>query len=647
MPASGSSSRRSIFLAALVLAVGVLAAYQNIFDKPFVFDDLPGIVANPTITQLWPPWTALSPPSETGSSVAGRPLINYTFAINYALSGYEVWSYHALNLIIHVLAAWTLFGVARRTLLRPALAERFGNEALPLAFLIALGWAVHPLLTESVTNVIQRTESLSALFYLLTFYCFIRSLDSTRANRWRAGAVAACLLGVATKETVATAPVLALLYDRTFAAGTLAAAWHARGKFYAALASSWLVLAGLMWHSQHRGGTVGFGLGTVWWQYALKQCEAVPHYFGLALWPHPLAIDYGNGVETSLSAVWLPALGLGLLLLATGWALVRRPGLGFAGAWVFFILAPSSSIVPLRTQTEAEHRMYLPLAALVVLAVVGLYTLVGRRAYAMMAVLALAWGWLTFQRNEDYQLVTGLWRNDVAVLPANARAHRNLATALGFLNRGAECIQEYRLSLSLDPLDPKTESSLGFVLSATGQADEALDHYRHAVALQPDDVVTRVNLGNLLKRTGQLPEAIAEYHQALRDQPNSVDIQINLGDAYNTARQPETALPYYQSAVAHQPTSAPAHFGLGNTWLLLNHPADAEKEYKLALKLDPQNFLAEYSLGVIYSRSGNFAEARHDFMEVLHEQPDFAPARRALAALPASTGDDPILSQPK
>ncbi len=69
--------------------------------------------------------------------------------------------------------------------------------------------------------------------------------------------------------------------------------------------------------------------------------------------------------------MWPQALLLVLLAASTMVALWRKPALGFVGAWFFAILAPSSSVVPLVTQTIAEHRMYLPLAAAVTLAVVG------------------------------------------------------------------------------------------------------------------------------------------------------------------------------------------------------------------------------------------------------------------------------------
>src|SRR6185295_2356805 len=110
-----------------------------------------------------------------------------------ALGGTEVRGYHIFNLVVHILGALLLFGVARRTFLSPALRERFGLASTPLALAVAGLWAVHPLQTESVTYVIQRAESLMGFFYLLTLYVFIRGAESGFArNGWLALSVAAC-----------------------------------------------------------------------------------------------------------------------------------------------------------------------------------------------------------------------------------------------------------------------------------------------------------------------------------------------------------------------------------------------------------------------------------------------------------------------
>ena len=176
----------NIRIGAVLLSLAALAAWSNSFHGAFVLDDIPTIVANPSIRRLGALGTVLSPP-KIGSPVTGRPLVNLTLALNYAASGTQVWSYHALNLLIHLLAGLTLFGVVRRTLEQPipcgrsllagdsSRASSFQqSNTLPIAFAVALLWTVHPLQTEAVTYIVQRAESLAALFYLLTLYCTIR-----------------------------------------------------------------------------------------------------------------------------------------------------------------------------------------------------------------------------------------------------------------------------------------------------------------------------------------------------------------------------------------------------------------------------------------------------------------------------------------
>ena len=145
----------AIVLASGLIVAATAAAFSSSFAGGFVFDDQTAIVENRTIRQLWPIWTPLCPPAGTATA-EGRPLLNFSLAINYAMSGYNVWSYHAANLAIHILAALLLFGILRRTFLLPTMRDRWGGGATVLAFVIALLWAIHPLQTESVTYIVQR-----------------------------------------------------------------------------------------------------------------------------------------------------------------------------------------------------------------------------------------------------------------------------------------------------------------------------------------------------------------------------------------------------------------------------------------------------------------------------------------------------------
>ena len=249
-PRSGARSpwckpQLSVFCAAGLVVLATLAAFGNSFTGPFIFDDPGSITDNPTIRQLWPIWKPLSPPSG-GETVSERPILNLSLAINYAVSGYSVRGYHVSNLAIHLAAALLLFGVLRRTFLLPVMVERSGATATPVALAVALLWAVHPLQTESVTYVVQRAESLMGLFYLLTLYCFVRGARSDMRIFWYGASVLACLLGMATKEVMVSAPLVVLLYDCTFLARSFRRAWRRRWGYYMALAANWLLLAWLV-----------------------------------------------------------------------------------------------------------------------------------------------------------------------------------------------------------------------------------------------------------------------------------------------------------------------------------------------------------------------------------------------------------------
>lgn len=165
------------FLLVLVTA----AAYSNSFGGPFLFDDEPSIVDNPTIRRLWPIDRVLDPPPYC-LTVVGRPFANLTLAANYAWGGLDVRGYHAVNLAIHILAALALYGIVRRTLLLPQMPAALQSGAASLALAVAALWTVHPMQTESVTYIVQRTESLLGLCYLVTLYAALRSAQA-RAPR--------------------------------------------------------------------------------------------------------------------------------------------------------------------------------------------------------------------------------------------------------------------------------------------------------------------------------------------------------------------------------------------------------------------------------------------------------------------------------
>src|SRR5687768_6274135 len=363
-----------------VLSLLTAAAYCNSLSGPFVFDD-DSIKKNPHIRQLWPIWEAARAPDNT--TLSRRPVTTPSFAVNYAISGNDVTSYHVVNVLIHIAAGLTLFGVVRRTL------RRFAQCQLPvvspdatewLAVAVAGLWMLHPLQTDAVTYLVQRTEGLMGLFYLLTLYCAIRGFGTEGRGRkwWYAASVACCGLGMGSKEVMVSAPLFVLLYDRTLVSGGFGAALRQRPWLYAGLAGTWALLAAFVLSSPHAANT-SFALADLTpWDYLKTQADVLLHYLRLSFWPSPLVLDYDDWpIAHSIGDVPLRALVLvPLLLAATVWLVLRRSPAALPAALFFMVLAPTSSILPMRGEVVAERRMYLPLAGVLSLSLVGGYLLV-------------------------------------------------------------------------------------------------------------------------------------------------------------------------------------------------------------------------------------------------------------------------------
>jgi len=503
-------------LAAAIVAAG-LWAYSTSFAGVFALDDVRAIVRNPTIQTLWPLSTPLTPPSR--STVGGRPVANLSFAINYALApgvnaaaagagsgtsepaaaaGLDPVPFHVGNLLIHLTAALLLFGVTRRTLTTPRLAPRSGGAASWLAFAVAVVWVVHPLCTAAVTYIVQRVESLMGLFYLLTLYCAVRAAEGDRARAWTVAAIASCAAGMATKEAMVTAPVVVAIWDWCFAADSAGAPRRPRWSLLAGLAATWIVLA-LMLQTENRSASVDLAAATAW-SYLLTQTAVILHYVKLVFVPMPQAFMY----DWPLVMSWLDVAWQALLLLAlatvTGWAVVRRRPAGFLGAWFFLVLAPSSSVLPVVTEVAAEHRMYLPLAAIVAFLVLGAFRAWQQvlsdgasaargavTAAVALAALVVALGLMTRARNDVYASAIGLWQDTVATRPADARPRVALGEALAAAGRFGEAESQLQTGVTLAPADPNARVRLGAVLAELGRYDEAIPQLERALVLRPGD----------------------------------------------------------------------------------------------------------------------------------------------------------------
>ncbi len=587
----------------IVIGVG-LAAYWNGLKAPFIWDDDTAIVSNPTIRSVLPLSESMSPPLETPA--AGRPLVNLSFAINYAAGNLDETGYHAWNLAVLIASALLLFGIVRLTL--AGLGHRRNGDGLALA--ASLVWAAHPLLSETVEYATQRTESMMGFFFLLTLYAAIRGRKS---GGWLVTSVVSCVAGMATKESMAVAPLAVLLYDRVFVFDSWRDAVRARGWFYGALAATWVELGLLMWRWPR--STVGAARVSPW-TYLLNQAEMIARYLGLAVWPRSLVIDYGLPRAIGVADVVPQALLVLALLAGTAVALVRWPAIGFLGAMFFLTLAPTSSVVPIASEVGAERRMYLPLAALSVLAVTLAWTVVERlrakwpaRArtltiaaagvcVAVVAALAVR----TALRNSEYATPIALWESAVARRP-HGRARFALATEYITAGRHSEAVAQLREAVADYP---DARAGLGAELFLMGQTAESigvLDAFIGADPSNANRIPARIMLGHALLLQKRVDEASGQFRAVLDADPSSIAANQGMGAVarVRAARLLEQgnvaqASSEVREALRLNPGDADAHNILGVTLAQQGQVGEAVQEFQMALRINPKHTQASNNL---------------------------------------------------
>ncbi|MFN0057021.1 MAG: tetratricopeptide repeat protein [Planctomycetota bacterium] len=545
---------------ALLLVLWVLWAHMPGLDGVFFFDD----------------FETLGLKAATTTPLSGRPLVQLTFAFNDWLGELDPFGYHVFNIAIHGATTLLVFAFLKRAL------KRIGAiwpSPFAAAFWCAAAWAAHPLQSEAVTYVTQRTELLMGFCCIATLYAFERAtshaVGSRAAALWFVVSVCACAAGMLSKEVMVAAPVLVLLYDRTFHADSWRALWRARARYYVALALCYGVLAAVAWGA--RAGTAGYGLGVGVGDYLFAQCELIVHYLRLCFWPTALTVDYGVAQPTTFGEVALPFALLALIATVAIAFAVRRPRAGFWCWWTIVLLAPTSSIVPIVSEVGAERRMYLPLLGVIALTLIATAELARRLGWqgpkapaaarppalpraailvlllATLTPLALA----TRSRERLYADELALWTDATLKRPHNSRAHNNRGEALTLRGRG----------------------------------DEAALAFEAALRLTPKYSDAHFNLGVLRARQGAFSAAAVHFREVTQQNVNDADAFFWRGVVHERLNEPAKAIMAYQRTVHIDETNVDARNNLA--WLLATHPGVDDRERSLALKhvMDAFSFL--------------------------------------------------------
>ena len=652
VPSEGRrASRQSLFLV-LGLVAAILAVYANSLHGGFVLDDFVYIVKNENIRSFDNIF------SRNGHQEP-RPPVYASLALNYALGGTDTTGYHVFNIFIHILVAITLFGLVRQTLRLPALYRRYGPSAHLIAFVISLLWAVHPIQTESVTYIFQRSESMQALFYLFAMYGYLRA-SQTRGRAkylWYVGMLIACGLGMTSKATFVTMPAMLLLYDRVFLSGSIREVLRRRGLAVLAavfIMSSAGLAAGDM-HGMAEKQVVArsedkapfmVGRADTPCEYYRSQPAVILSYLGLSLWPSDLCLDYKLEPEQDMSKIIISSALLFLLIALSGVLLWKIPGLGFLVVSAFIVLAPTAAYWKL--ELMFEHRMYLPLAGLVGAAVIAVHrlltwffgavhwprTAVRACMIAIILIPATALGTRSVIRNRDYKDQLTMYEKVVETRPQNPRAHYNLGNR--YWNRYQD-------------LEKKKERG-----EANAFLKKAVSQYEESVRLFPLYIQARINLANAYMSQDRLDDAVDQLKTVISDRPDSATAVYNLawgferradkkrraGSQAAARADLEESVAFYRRSLSLRPRHVRSLHGLGFGLYSLKRFAEAVDPLVKYVKAVPKDYHAQLILGECLFRQGRYREAEKYIRSFLKARPDSEKGRRILSEIQVKTSTE-------
>ena len=511
----------------------VAAIYADTLDFPFVFDDLGAIVHNPTLSAP-SLLAALSPPDDT--PVSGRPLVNLSFALNQRLA-HSVppapQGFRSVNLLLHLINALLAYALLLKLLSRPVVPERVRRRAMPSALLATALWACHPLQSEAIVYVTQRSELLVSLCLLLTMHCALAWLECTPhspARSWLLLAAISCALGVGCKETAIVAPVLVLAIERGFYSDSLALSWRAHRKLYIGMCLGLSPLL-LQLLTLPRDRSAGFGLGVSAWQALAVSGHAIAWYSRLSVWPQPLSVTYNWHFDHAFARYWLEDSFVAGLCLLTFWLARSHAWIAAAGFWFFALLAPSSSVVPIISEVAAERRMYLPLLAttsafavavcyLATRARPSVQTAIGGLSVLLIALCVVA----AHGRAQDYASPEQLFSAALRAAPDNPQAMWGLASALDDSGQSDAALALFeRMAAQRYPyVGPASWGTRGLLAASQiyarrGDQRRAQQTLQRALTHDPASTIGKLQSAARLVAVGQEPAAISLLEGALQE----------------------------------------------------------------------------------------------------------------------------------
>ena len=647
--------------------------YSNSLNVPFVFDDVSRIQENSQVRIDNLSFTELREAAFGKNSTENRPVANISFALNYYFHQYLLPGYHVVNIIIHVLTGISLYLFIRTTLyvLKAGKKGSTSESINPsfIAFFAALFWIVNPVHTQSVTYIVQRQNSLAAMFFIMSFlFCIkgrlgqrekssttksekITKKDLQKRKRskikdqsktiplkfgrsfhylWFGGSALCWILALGCKENAATLPFFVILYEWYFFQD-ISREWLKRNiKYFLGIFIFFCLIAVLylgpdpsemiLNNRDYARGEFTFS------QRVLTQFRVVIYYLGLLLYPHPsrLRLDYDFPLSHSLIHPLTTLLSLGAIIgcIVLAFYLAKKDRLiSFCIFWFFGNLVIESSFIPLAV--IYEHRTYLPSMSVCLLVVLLGFRYLRQKwvVAGFMCTVVIIFSIWTYQRNMVWKDAVTFWTDNVKKEPNKARPLKNLADALLKEGKFEKAVFHFQEALKMDPKDERAHLLLGEALQEIGRVDEAIHHYSEALRIKPNYPEALVKLGNALASKGNHDEAMQHYTEALRIRPNYEGALNNMGIAMMRQGRLQEALQYFSKVLRLNPEFVQAYNNMGYILAQQGKTDEAIRNYEKALSIEPDFVQALNNLAVAYTEKGEYDKALSLFKRIIKLRP--------------------------
>ena len=619
-----SRSRRDLFIA-LGLLAAIFAAYAQAHRFDFIRYDDPVYVSENFHVISGLTWEGLKWAFTSVVDANWLPLTNLSHMLDCQLFGLDSGWHHLVNVLIHALAALLLFAALLRAT----------RASWPSAF-VAFLFALHPLHVESAAWISERKDVLSAFFWFLALYLYIRYAERPDLRRYLV-MTAAFLLGLMAKPMLITFPFTLLLIDiwplrRMQLPKTL---WEKLPLLALSIVSSVVTF-----FAQRAGGALRTFPLPVRLENALISYAA---YLGQMFWPKGLAVFYPYPQSP---AAWQAVIAGLVLAGITALALLAwkaRPYLAVGWLWYLGTLVPVIGLVQIGSQSRADRYTYIPMTGITIMLAWGAAdavrkwpraknAMVGAGAVGCLACAALTWHQAGYWRNSE-----DLFQHAIDVTQDNAVAELNLGSYLMSVpGRAMDAITHLKNALRIDPNNALAHGNLGILLeNQPGRLDDAIAEFREAVRLDPQLAVSHDNLANALAASLiGLPEAVREYQTALRLDPNDAETHYDFGSTLAKVKGGEKrAVLEFQAALRINP-----NFTKAREALMATIPPDLAS-LEAQAKLNPQSAEAHFALALGLSQTaGRGADAIAEYEEALRLRPDYAEAHNNLGVLLVNLG---------